>query len=113
VKGKPWTVEEEKQLKDLVAAKTPVNVIAQLLHKREGAIAQKLRRLGIEVVVPKNFNSTTTSIELPKDLFSVEEALRMLAGALKCACKAGLTKVEVQRLKVRKRRFFKRGVLQE
>ena len=100
VRGKPWTVEEEKQLKDLVAAKTPLNVIAQQLHRREAAVAMKCKRLSIDVVVTKNSCSTTTSIQLPEELFSVEEALKMLAGALKAACKAGLTKVEVQRLRV-------------
>ena len=101
MKGKPWTVEEEKQLKDLVAAKTPLKVIAKLLHKRTTAVAMKLQRLEIEVVVDAEKNtSTTTSLSLPKDLPSVEEALQMLAGALKAACKSGLTKVEVQRLRV-------------
>ena len=102
MRGKPWTVEEEKQLKELATAKTPLHVIAKLLHRRKGAVEIKCRRLEIEVVVEKkNFVPTTTSIlPLPEDLLSVEEALQMLAGALKEACKAGLTKVEVQRLRV-------------
>jgi hypothetical protein len=36
----------------------------------------------------------------PKELFSVEEALKMLAAAFKAACAPGLDKVEVQRLQV-------------
>jgi DNA repair ATPase RecN len=102
LKGKPWTVEEEKQLKDLVAAKTPLHVIAQLLHKRKGAVEIKCRRLDIEVEVAKKKSvpTTTSIIPLPEELPSVEEALKMLAGALKSACTAGLTKVEVQRLRV-------------
>jgi Tfp pilus assembly protein PilO len=39
-----------------------------------------------------------SSIYLPRELPSVEEALRMLAGALKAAVKPGLDRVEVQRL---------------
>jgi hypothetical protein len=35
---------------------------------------------------------------LPEELPSVEEALKILAGALKAASEAGLTRVEVQRL---------------
>ena len=103
MRGKPWTVEEEKQLKDLVAAKTPQKVIAKLLHKRTTAVAMKVQRLGIiEVVVDdeKNNSTTTTKLSLPAELPSVEDALKMLAGGLKAACQAGLTKVEVQRLRV-------------
>jgi pyruvate formate-lyase activating enzyme-like uncharacterized protein len=39
-----------------------------------------------------------TSVQLPRELPSVEEALKMLAGALKTAVKPGLDRVEVQRL---------------
>jgi hypothetical protein len=39
-----------------------------------------------------------SQISLPRELPSVEEALRMLAGALKAAVKPGLDRVEVQRL---------------
>ena len=35
---------------------------------------------------------------LPKELPSIEEALKLLAGALQAASQAGLDKVEVQRL---------------
>ena len=35
VEGKPWTSEQEKQLKDLVEAKTTLAVIAQILGKPE------------------------------------------------------------------------------
>ena len=37
-------------------------------------------------------------MSIPKELLSVEDALKMLAGALKTAVKPGLNKVEVQRL---------------
>jgi Tfp pilus assembly protein PilO len=38
------------------------------------------------------------SVSLPRELPSVEEALKMIAGALKAAIKPGLDRVEVQRL---------------
>jgi hypothetical protein len=99
MKGKPWTVEEEKQLEELVKAGTPLEVIAAKLGRRVGAVAIKCQRLGLKVVVAKGY-ITTTSIQLPKELPSIEEALKMLAGALGKACDPGLDKVEVQRLQV-------------
>jgi len=99
VKGKPWTVKEEKQLKDLHEAKTPIDVISTKLGRKPTAIMVKCGRLNIDVVVPKGC-TTTTSIQLPSDLPSVEEALKILAGALNAARKSGLDKVEVQRLQV-------------
>jgi hypothetical protein len=37
-------------------------------------------------------------LSLPRELPSIEEALKLLAGALQAASQAGLDKVEVQRL---------------
>jgi hypothetical protein len=74
-------------------------VIAAKLGRRRDAITIKCKRLGLEVVVAKCY-STTTSLKVPKELPSVEEALLKLAGALEAACKPGLDKVEVQRLQV-------------
>ena len=58
------------------------------------------RRLGLEVVkkTPRNFS--TTSLKLPKELPSVEDALKILAAALKAAAEPELDKVEAQRLQV-------------
>ena len=44
----------------------------------EEAMRQKIRRLGLEVVGAKVYR-TTTSISMPKELPSVEEALKLLA----------------------------------
>jgi hypothetical protein len=104
VKGKPWTINQEKKLRQLVEARNSVDVIARELKMSKGAVRKKLGRLGLQVVVvQKSTDSRTTTsnkIVLPKELFSVEEALKMLAGALKKACEPGLDKVEVQRLQV-------------
>ena len=78
------------------------------LGLKEEDIAKKMASsssdLELEVEVDKQRKKTgcfsTTNFELPEELPSVEEALRMLAGALKAACKSGLDKVEVQRLQV-------------
>ena len=100
-KGKPWTLEEEKQLRELISEGKPLEIIAAKLGKSQQAVAKKIKRLGLEVVVQTRSAQTTTSeIELPKELPTVEEALRILAGALKAASHSGLDRVEVQRLQV-------------
>ena len=95
-KGLPWTIEEETQLKKLIAAKTPVDVIASSLGRSPTAILVKCQRLGI---VATDY-VTTTTLPLPAELPSVEDALKKLAGALEAASAPGLSKVEVQRLQV-------------
>ena len=97
VKGKPWSNELEKQLKDLVEAKTSITVIAAKLGKPEEAVRQKIRRLGLEVVEQKKIVCSTTS--LPKELPSVEETLKTLSAALKALDTAGLDKCEILRLR--------------
>ena len=94
MKGKPWSVEEEKQLRSLVEAKLPLVVVAAKLQKPDEAVRQKIRRLGLEVVEQqRSVCSTTSRLVLPEELPSVEEALKMLAAALKAACTSGLVKV--------------------
>ena len=102
VKGKPWTVEEEKQLRKLVESGESLNIIAPKMKKSKQAIRRKIERLGLEVVGQKPVDSrtTTSNAVLPHELISMEEALKMLVGALKMACTTGLSKVEVQRLQV-------------
>lgn len=98
-KGIPWTKEQEAQLKELVETRQPMEVIAAKLDKSKGAVSIKAERLGLKVVVSRRSKATTTSgIDLPKDLPSVEEALTILAGALKVSGTSGLDRVEVQRL---------------
>jgi len=101
VRGKPWTLEEEKELRNMIAQGTSMEVIAEKMRRSPDAVVKKCERLGLEVVVGSpRVPTTTSSLHLPKELPSVEEALKMLAGALKTACQPGLDKVEVQRLQV-------------
>ena len=59
-----------------------------------------MERLGLEVVdEEKKNNSTTTSLELPAELPSVEETLLKLSAALKVLEKPGVEKSEVLRLR--------------
>jgi len=63
------------------------------MGKSKQAIIKKAERLGLEVVKQQKprKKSLTSSLELP----SVEEALKILAGALKAAAQPGLDKVTV------------------
>ena len=103
MKGKPWTKAEVKKLTELVKAKQSLEVIAaQFPEYTPDAVRKKCERLGLEVVVQSTriIPSTTSKLKIPEELPSVEDALKILAGALKTAAKSGLDKVEVQRLKV-------------
>jgi hypothetical protein len=88
----PW---QQAQLKALLEANTNIEDIAAQLQKTPGAIIVKCQRLGLPL---KARGYVKSAISLPRELPSVEEALRMLAGALKAAVKPGLDRVEVQRL---------------
>ena len=94
-KGKHWTTQEEAELKTLIEANATYDEIAEKFQKTPGAIFLKCRRLGLKIQSKGYIN---TGISIPRELPSVEEALKMLAGALKTAVKPGLEKVEVQRL---------------
>jgi len=102
VRGKQWTIEEEKQLRELVDSGANLNVVASKMGRSRAAIKMKMHRLGLEVVVqePTDLRTTTSTVVLPEELVSAEDALKMLVGALKMACAPGLSKVEVQRLQV-------------
>ena len=98
-KGKPWTKQEVEKLRKLLKADQPLEVVAAELKRTPDAVKKKCKRLGLEVVGAKGYR-TTTSLKLPKELPSVEEALKILAAALEKAAESGLDKVEVQRLQV-------------
>ncbi len=73
-KGLPWTPQEEAQLKKLVEAKTPVEVIAVTLRKSQTAVLVKCTRLGL-LATAANYE-TAHALPLPAELPSVEEALK-------------------------------------
>jgi hypothetical protein len=95
MKGKPWTVEEEKQLREMVQAKKSLVAMAEFFGKTPESVKQKIRRLGLKVVVRQIAHTTTSVEELP----SVEEALRTLNKALKSLETPGLDQAETLRLR--------------
>jgi len=99
--GKPWSAEEEAELRRLVDAAEPLNIIASKFGMSEGAVREKCKRLGLRVVVSTcRRKITTREINLPVELPSVEEALKILAGALEAAAEPDLDQVEIRRLHV-------------
>jgi hypothetical protein len=102
MKGKPWTVEKERQLRALVEDKKSLREISVELEKSPEAVRAKMKRLNLEVDKQQTTDSrsSTSNVILPEELISAKDALKMLVGALKMACTPGLSKVEVQRLQV-------------
>ena len=95
MKGKPWTVEEEKQLREMVQASKRISEIAAFFGKSAASVRMKMRRLGLEVVVLQNPNTTTSNNDLP----SIEEALEKLNNALTALETPGLDQSETLRLR--------------
>ncbi len=93
--GKVWTAQEEVELKTLVDAKMNVCEIAAKLGKTPKAVITKCERLGLQLQTDGYLDS---AVSIPSELPSIEEALKMLAGALKASVKPGLNRLEVQRL---------------
>ena len=61
------------------------------------AIYRKIERLGLEVVDEEkhNLSTTTSNLELPEELPSVEETLIKLSAALAVLEKPGLKKTDI------------------
>jgi len=100
VKGKPWSAELEKRLRELLKAGKSVKVIAKVLGKTQNAIRQKMIKLElVEEKKTKNSAVFSSTLVLPKELPSVETVLKKAAAALAGLEKPGLSKTEVMRLR--------------
>jgi hypothetical protein len=93
--GKVWTAQQEAELRVLVGAGEGVDMIAVKLGKTPKAVITKCQRMGLQF---ESEGYANTVVPIPKELPSVEETARILAGALKASVKPGLSRVEVQRL---------------
>ena len=98
-KGKPWTAEEEKQLKELIEQKKPLNIIAVTMNKSRQAIKLKMNRLNLKEVGYGIHDPSSSRLDLPDDLPSVEEALHVLCKALDDLNQKGLDQNETLRLR--------------
>ena len=99
-KGKPWTVDLEKQLRELVESGKSAAKIAVVLEKSYASVSSKIKRLGLQVDDDGLSGSLLSStLVLPKDLPSVETVLKKAAAALVGLETPGLSKTEVMRLR--------------
>lgn len=99
-KGIPWTKEEVDLLLALRTRGAKVAEIAAKMRKSEQAVIKKLDRLGLKVVHHRKSHETTTSdFIIPKDLPTIEEALKKLAASMNSLQKPGLSRAEIMRLK--------------
>ena len=102
LKGKPWTREQEKQLRELVADGKDVNEISGVMEKSYASVAAKMKRLNITREDNNRDpagSQLLSTLELPVDLPSIEEQMLVLAGALKELQKGSLDKTDVMRLR--------------
>jgi len=99
--GKFWTRDEETVLKQLIAKGESAESIAAQLGKTTYGVYSKAKRLGFTLLVDDTKSDlASTPIQLPPELPTAEESLKMLAGALQTSMQPGLSKVEVDRLQV-------------
>jgi hypothetical protein len=95
-----WTREEEAKLLELwKKGITDLNVLAKELGRKPLAVERKLQRMAV-VVSKQKFQRTTTTEIKSKDLLTHEEALKLLAGAIKSLQQPGQDKLELQRLRI-------------
>jgi hypothetical protein len=102
-KGKPWTVEDERQLRELLTEKKSMRSIAKIMCKTLMAVRLKASRLGLEEDNGSENNtplsSTLEKLVLPDELPSIEEELKTLVGALQQLETGKLDKLGVLRLR--------------
>ena len=98
-KGKPWTVEEEKQLREMVQAQKSLVAMSEFFGKSIESVKQKIRRLGLVVVVRQIQQTTTSELIMSEELISIEDALKKLAAAMNALETPGLSKTEIMRLR--------------
>ena len=102
-RGKPWSVEEERQLRELLTEKKSMRSIAKILGKTLVAVRLKASRLGLEEDNGSEKNtplsSTLAKLVLPDELPSIEEELKTLVGALQQLETGKLNKIDVLRLR--------------
>jgi hypothetical protein len=101
VKGRPWDINEERQLRQLVEEGKSVEEISRIMVKTEDSIKQKMFDLKLKEkrVGGGKAVFSSSNLKLPEELPSVEEALKTLSAALKALETPGLDQAEVLRLR--------------
>jgi len=98
--GKLWKPQEEQLLRQLWESGVHnFKLLAEKVNRSEGAIREKINRMGLRVVISA-VHKTTTPVSFKEPLLTHEEVLQVLAGAIKKGGQPKLDKVEIMRLKV-------------
>lgn len=92
-----WKKSDVEKLRGLIEQEESWDVIAAELDRTVDAVKMKAKRLGLNVVVEGGKGSTTTN-DLPEELPSVEDVLKVLSRVLKQLDRPGLEMSEIQRL---------------
>ena len=121
-KGKPWSVDEERKLRELVKSGVSIQGITKVMGKTSDSVQKKVRRLclkeegTVNFAVPSSSSSAPStladsglavaeaspqvpSLVSPVELPTVEEVLIKLAGVLANLEKPGLSRAETARCK--------------
>jgi hypothetical protein len=104
MRGRPWPVEDEKDLKDwFTSGIKELRVLSFSFDGKysENAVYQKLLDLGLlrEAEEDRKKLSSSTNLNLSSDLPSVEDTLKDLHAAVEALKTPGLDKIEVLRLR--------------
>ena len=103
MRGKPWDINEERKLRQLVEEGKDVDEICRVMVKTRDAVLSKMYGLGLKQLKEEDNSSVqrhlSSSFQLPEELPSVEEALKTLSAALKALETPGLDQAEVLRLR--------------
>ena len=107
MKGKPWDISEERQLRQLVEEGKSVDAICKIMVKTRDSVTQKMFDLKLKCLKEEKTGISekktiffSSQLSIPADLPNVEETLQILAAALLKSAEAGLSKDEVARLQV-------------
>jgi transposase-like protein len=96
--NRKWSAQEEQELLEAYKQGVSVEALAQKYRRSPEAVKMKLKRLGLDVVAAKL--DITGQLNIPNELPSLEEVLKIVAAAIMKACEPGLGKTELQRLDV-------------
>ena len=103
MKGKPWDINEERQLRQLVEEGKDVDEICRVMVKTRDAVLSKMYGLGLKQQKEEDNGRVqrrlSSSFQLPEELPSVEESLKKLSAALKALETPGLDQAETLRLR--------------
>ncbi len=79
MRGKPWSIEEERKLRDLVKSGLTISAIARKMNKTIPAVSANCEPLGLVDDDSKisALSSSSLALTLPKALPTIEDALKI------------------------------------